>query len=181
MRAKVRSTSLKNRSASPGCSSSYHRAASSRSASASGRTTVWAPVYDALVGAVGFTNARRHSIERLGLEDGDRVLIVGAGTGLDPGFVPPSVAITAIDVTPAMLRRLARRAAHAGRLVSAQVMDAGKLTFPDASFDAVIMHLILAVVPQPELGLRADFHKYGGIRPAMHPASRRCSSVKYSR
>jgi hypothetical protein len=27
----------------------------------------------------------------------------------------------------------------------------------------------------------ADFHKYGGIRPPMHPASRRCSSVKYSR
>jgi uncharacterized protein len=29
--------------------------------------------------------------------------------------------------------------------------------------------------------LSADFHKYGGIRPAMHPASLRCSSVKYSR
>jgi hypothetical protein len=37
-RANVRSTSLKNRSASPARSSSYHRAASSRSASASGRT-----------------------------------------------------------------------------------------------------------------------------------------------
>jgi hypothetical protein len=31
----------------------------------------------------------------------------------------------------------------------------------------------------PELS--ADFHKYGGIRPSMHPASLRCSSVKYSR
>src|SRR5204863_10203063 len=29
--------------------------------------------------------------------------------------------------------------------------------------------------------LRADFHESGGIRPAMHPAWRRCSSVKYSR
>src|SRR5207247_10369559 len=27
----------------------------------------------------------------------------------------------------------------------------------------------------------ADFHKYGGIRPAMHPASLHSSSVKYSR
>jgi Sodium/calcium exchanger protein len=51
-------------------------------------------LYDALVGAVGFANARRHSIERLGLKDGDRVLIVGAGTGLDLDFVPPSMAIT---------------------------------------------------------------------------------------
>lgn len=118
------------------------------------RYTVWAPIYDALVGAVGFTNARRHSIERLRLKDGDRVLIVGAGTGLDLEFVPPGVAITAIDVTPAMLRRLTRRAARAGRQVSAHVMDARNLTFSDASFDAVIMHLILAVMPQPELGLK---------------------------
>jgi ubiquinone/menaquinone biosynthesis C-methylase UbiE len=128
------------------------------------RYTVWAPFYDALLGAVGFTNARRHSIERLGLKNGDHVLIVGAGTGLDLDFVPPSVAITAIDVTPAMLRRLTRRAAHAGRRVSAQVMDARNLTFPDASFDAVIMHLILAVMPQPEVGLKeaARVLKSGG-------------------
>jgi hypothetical protein len=33
----------------------------------------------------------------------------------------------------------------------------------------------------PRGQLSADFHKYGGIRPPMHPASRRCSSVKYSR
>jgi phosphatidylethanolamine/phosphatidyl-N-methylethanolamine N-methyltransferase len=118
------------------------------------RYTVWAPLYDALVGAVGFASARRDSIERLRLKDGDRVLIVGAGTGLDLDFVPPSMAITAIDVTPAMLRRLTRRAAHAGMRVSAHVMDARNLTFPDASFDAVIMHLILAVMPQPELGLK---------------------------
>src|SRR5882672_7213199 len=29
--------------------------------------------------------------------------------------------------------------------------------------------------------LSADFHKYGGIRPAMHPDWRRCSSLTYSR
>jgi ubiquinone/menaquinone biosynthesis C-methylase UbiE len=98
------------------------------------------------------------------LKGGDRVLIVGAGTGLDLDFVPPNMAITAIDVTPAMLRRLTRRAAHAGREVSAHVMDARNLTFPDASFDAIIMHLILAVMPQPELGLReaARVLKSGG-------------------
>ena len=128
------------------------------------RYTLWAPFYDGLVGAVGFGNARRHSIERLRLKDGDRVLIVGAGTGLDLEFVPPAMSITAVDVTPAMLRRLTRRAAHAGRPVSAHVMDARSLTFPNASFDAVIMHLILAVMPQPELGVReaARVLKSGG-------------------
>jgi phosphatidylethanolamine/phosphatidyl-N-methylethanolamine N-methyltransferase len=128
------------------------------------RYTVWAPFYDAAVGVLGFASARRHSIERLGLKDGDRVLVVGAGTGLDLDFLPPQVTITAIDVTPAMLRRLTRRAAQAGRRVSAHVMDARSLTFPDGSFDAVVMHLILAVMPQPDQGLReaARVLKFGG-------------------
>lgn len=82
------------------------------------------------------------------------MLIVGAGTGLDLEFVQRGVAITAIDVTPAMLRRLTHRAARTGRQVTAHVMDARNLTFSDTSFDAVIMHLILAVMPQPELRLK---------------------------
>lgn len=118
------------------------------------RYTVRAPFYDALVGAAGFASARRQSVAQLGLKHGDRVLIVGAGTGLDLDYVPPGVEITAIDVTPAMLSRLTRRAIEMQRSVSATVMDARHLQFPDESFDAVIMHLIVAVMPEPELGLR---------------------------
>jgi ubiquinone/menaquinone biosynthesis C-methylase UbiE len=33
-------------------------------------------------------------------------------------------------------------------------MDARQLAFSDSSFDAVIMHLVLAMMPQPERGLR---------------------------
>jgi phosphatidylethanolamine/phosphatidyl-N-methylethanolamine N-methyltransferase len=128
------------------------------------RYTVWAPAYDALVGAAGFGAARRLSIDRLRLAPGDRVLIVGAGTGLDLDFLPSNVHITAIDVTPAMLKHLERRAAAAGRSVTTRVMDARQLAFPDASFDAVVMHLILAVMPGPERGLREAVRvvKHGG-------------------
>jgi hypothetical protein len=47
------------------------------------RYTVWAPVYDVIVRAAGFDTFRRLSIDRLRLAPRDRVLIVGAGTGLD--------------------------------------------------------------------------------------------------
>jgi phosphatidylethanolamine/phosphatidyl-N-methylethanolamine N-methyltransferase len=118
------------------------------------RYTVWAPAYDAIVRAAGFDTARRLSIDRLQLASGDRVLIVGAGTGLDLDFLPSNVHVTAIDLTPAMLKHLERRAAGTGRSVTARIMDARQLAFPDLSFDAVVMHLILAVMPEPERGLR---------------------------
>ena len=118
------------------------------------RYTVWAPVYDAVANAAGFAAARRVSIERLRLVAGNRVLIVGAGTGLDLPHLPSDVEVTAIDVTPAMLHRLEQRAASAHRVVATRIMDARQLAFPDSSFDAVVLHLILAVMPQPEQGLR---------------------------
>jgi ubiquinone/menaquinone biosynthesis C-methylase UbiE len=117
------------------------------------RYTLWAPAYDAIARAAGFDNARRQSIDRLRLAAGDRILIVGAGTGLDLDFLSPDVHVTAIDVTPAMLKQLERRAAEMNRSVTARIMDARQLAFPDASFDAVVMHLILAVMPDPERGV----------------------------
>ena len=117
------------------------------------RYTIWAPAYDAVVGAAGFDAARRLSIDRLRLTSGHRVLIVGAGTGLDLDFLPSNVHVTAIDVTPAMLKHLECRAAAAGQSVTTRIMDARFLAFPDSSFDAVIMHLIIAVMPVPERGL----------------------------
>ena len=118
------------------------------------RYTIWAPAYDVVARAAGFEAARRLSIDRLRLAPGDRVLVVGAGTGLDLDFIPTNVSVTAVDVTPAMLRQLERRAAATGRQVTARIMDARQLAFPDSSFDAVVMHLILAVMPDPERGVR---------------------------
>jgi phosphatidylethanolamine/phosphatidyl-N-methylethanolamine N-methyltransferase len=109
--------------------------------------TLWAPFYDLL--ARVFARRRARSLELLALRAGDRVLIVGAGTGLDLPFVNPEAKITAVDLTPAMIRRLEMRAMKLGVQVRAQIMDAHALEYDAASFDAVILHLIVAVVPDP--------------------------------
>jgi len=115
--------------------------------------TLWAPVYDGFVHRVIGTR-RRRSLELLDLHAGERILILGAGTGLDLDYLPRGLDLTAIDLTPAMLRRLQTRAARLGVPVDARVMDGQAVTFSDASFDVVVLHLILAVIPDPVACLR---------------------------
>ncbi|MBE3070109.1 MAG: methyltransferase domain-containing protein [Planctomycetes bacterium] len=111
------------------------------------RYTLWAPVYDRL--AWVFARRRRRSIKRADLKPGERVLILGAGTGLDLDFIGPGTILTAIDLTPAMLERLRRRAQRLGVEVDTRVMDGAALEFPDGSFDVALLHLIVAVIPDP--------------------------------
>jgi ubiquinone/menaquinone biosynthesis C-methylase UbiE len=109
--------------------------------------TLGAPVYNVLTR--GFRKRRRRSIEAAGIEPGERILLVGAGTGLDLDFIPREARITAIDITPAMLQRLHCRAQRLGLTVDARVMDGRAMAFPDGAFDVVILHLILSVIPEP--------------------------------
>lgn len=111
------------------------------------RYGLYAPIYDFVTRPL--EKGRRRSIELLGLEDGERVLLVGAGTGLDLEHLPRGVQITAVDLSPAMLQQASSRAEHLGLEVETRVMDAHRLALPDASFDAVVLHLILAVIPDP--------------------------------
>lgn len=74
---------------------------------------------------------------------------MGAGTGADLPFIPATVQITAVDITQVMLQRLRQRATSLGMTVDVQVMDGQALEFSSEQFDAVILHLILAVIPDP--------------------------------
>jgi phosphatidylethanolamine/phosphatidyl-N-methylethanolamine N-methyltransferase len=111
------------------------------------RYTVYTPGYDRV--ARYLEASRKKSIESLTLKPGDRLLIVGAGTGLDLEFLPAHIEITATDITPAMVAKIKERNKILQRNVIAQVMDGQALTFDDQTFDEVILHLILAVIPNP--------------------------------
>jgi phosphatidylethanolamine/phosphatidyl-N-methylethanolamine N-methyltransferase len=115
------------------------------------RYSAFAPLYDRIA---RFGAQRKRSIELLALKPGERVLIVGAGTGADLPFLPEGVEIVAGDITPAMVERIRARSRELGRSVTAEVMDGQALPLPDASFDAVILHLIVAVIPDPVACLR---------------------------
>jgi phosphatidylethanolamine/phosphatidyl-N-methylethanolamine N-methyltransferase len=111
------------------------------------RYTLYAPVYDLAARRLG--HGRRRAIALLRVQPGERVLIAGCGTGLDLELLPRDCSVTAIDLTPAMVEKTRARAAAMGRAVDARVMDAARLDFGDETFDCVLLHLILAVVPDP--------------------------------
>lgn len=112
-----------------------------------GRWRLYAPVYDHL--AAPFESGRRRAIQLLDATSDDRILLVGSGTGLDLPHLPAGADVSAIDVVTANVRRTRARAAELDRAVDAQVGDATALPYPDGAFDAVCLHLVLAVVPDP--------------------------------
>lgn len=111
------------------------------------RYTAYAPGYD-ILGKI-FSKSREKSIRQLGIQKGDQILIVGAGTGLDLEFITWDCRITATDITPAMIARTLKKNEKYNRNLSAMVMDGQRLNFQDNSFDKIILHLILAVIPDP--------------------------------
>ncbi len=108
----------------------------------------WAPVYDALLERF-FRPGRRVAAAMLALEPGERVLIVGVGTGLDLPYLPPEVDAVGIDLSEDMLARARRRAATLSGRVELRQGDAAHTGEAAASFDAAVLSLVLSVVPDP--------------------------------
>ncbi len=105
-----------------------------------------APLYDWVVDRP-MRQARQRSL--LALPDtASRVLISGVGTGLDLPYLPSDHVYTALDFNAAMLSRAKPRAG--GLEVEFVLGDSMALPFGDAVFDHVVLHLIVAVVPEPQ-------------------------------
>ena len=150
-----------------------------------------APLYDLAIERP-LLKARANSLLSLPTEVAGKVLLSGAGTGLDLPLLPPQHRYTALDFNAAMLSRARPRGA--GLQVDWVLGDSMALPFADAHFDHAVLHLILAVVPQPAqcLSETARTVKPGGtiiildkflrpqqrawLRRAFNPLSRRIAT-----
>lgn len=104
----------------------------------------YAPIYDLFFRPLT-AGARQRAVQLLALQPGEKLLIPGAGTGLDLPLIPAGVRVMAGDISPEMLRQA--QAKTAGMQIELRQMDAQHLEFKDGSFDAVLFNLVLSVVP----------------------------------
>jgi phosphatidylethanolamine/phosphatidyl-N-methylethanolamine N-methyltransferase len=85
--------------------------------------------------------------------DGGRVLEVGVGTGRNLPHHPARSGVTAIDISPKLLAKAARKARKRGQPFELGLMDAQRLAFADGSFDSAATTFVFCSVPDPLVGL----------------------------
>lgn len=116
------------------------------------RYSLYAPLYDLTEGLL--RGARRQAHQLASIQPGERVLLMGCGTGQDLDFLPKGVEVEAVDLSPAMVAKCQMRVDRLGMSVQLDVMNAEQLEFESNQFDVVILHLVVAVIPDPESCLR---------------------------
>ena len=137
-------------------------------------------IYDLIVERP-MREARMTSLARLPTNAAKDVLISGVGTGLDLPLLPNLHRYTALDFNAAMLAHARPRSKQLD--VGFVLGDSMALPFADAQFDHVVLHLIVAVVPEPQrcLSEAARVLKPGGtillfdkfLHPNQHASFRR--------
>lgn len=89
---------------------------------------------------------------------GHRVLEVGVGTGKNLRYYPIDIEITAVDLSPRMLRQARRQSRMLGMDARLMEMDVQKLAFLDNCFDTVVATFVFCSVPDPVEGLK-ELHR----------------------
>jgi phosphatidylethanolamine/phosphatidyl-N-methylethanolamine N-methyltransferase len=106
--------------------------------------------YDKLFSHFFFPRIRL-GISKSDIQDGDRVIEVGVGTGLSLGLYPQGCNVVGIDVTRKMLEKAKEKKERHGLChVDLFEMDAENMTFEDNSFDHALAAFVVTVVPNPE-------------------------------
>lgn len=101
----------------------------------------------------------KKTLDRLGLQSGQRVLEIGPGPGrlLIPAarLVLPGGEVVGLDIQPGMIARLKERAERAGIAnLEAILGDATQQHFPAESFDVIFLCTVLGEIPDREAALR---------------------------
>ncbi len=122
---------------------------------------LWAPVYDQTVSRI-FAPGRKRALQVLNLRPGERVLIVGVGTGEDLLVLPAGVQSVGTDLSPAMLAKARRKLNDWGADITLIQADAQLSLDGQPPFDAAILNLILSVIPDANACLRATL---GALKP----------------
>jgi len=115
--------------------------------------TLLAPIYDVIV-ASPTQSVRQSSLKRLADIKPQNILINGIGTGLDIPYLPDQHIYTATDLTPAMLDICTNQLDKSSLNMKLHTADVMRLPFDDNTFDIIVMHLILAVVSEPDVALK---------------------------
>jgi ubiquinone/menaquinone biosynthesis C-methylase UbiE len=84
---------------------------------------------------------------------GPTLLEIGVGTGKNMPYYPKGVEVTAIDLTPGMLKRARKQAAKLGVDIDLRLGDVQNIDFPDGTFDEIVETFAFCSVPDPLLGL----------------------------
>lgn len=83
------------------------------------------------------------------------ILFMALGTGLDINCFPPHRTITAIDISPEMIKHAQPRIAGYSGTINAEVMDVHNMPFAENHFDQVFTSCTFCSVPDPVEGLKA--------------------------
>jgi len=113
-------------------------------------------LYDLVQYAAGMRRVRERLRPHVASFAGERVLDVGAGTGLYRSILPDLDTYVALDIDPRKLERLRRRDAD----IQTVVGDASRLELADRSFDHALCTLLLHHLTDDQVrGLTAGLRK----------------------
>lgn len=94
------------------------------------------------------------ALDHLEIRPGAALLDVAAGSGaLSLAAARRGADVTAVDLAPAMVERLDRRARDAGLEIDARVMDGQALDLPDGAFDVAASQFGVMLFPDLPAGL----------------------------
>lgn len=124
---------------------------------------LWAPIYDTTVERI-FREGRRRAMVLLAPRPGERILLVGVGTGSDLPLLPAGVTAIGTDLSEHMLRKARSKLSACPASVELVAGDAQTGLVADQSCDAAVLNLILSVVPDAHACLEASLRalKPGG-------------------